>query len=725
MNRTLVVILALLMVPVPNASGQTSTPGAGPITLLEDPGGDVQFYASSETPPVTLPARFAQLDLRGLEMWETEATYGFQVALASLFGEDETPILESSRIQIDFTAGERLYRVEVLAGRVDAHYLHGELKRFDTASERYSRIAFLSPEADVAAATVSVEVDRGMILDHRSAKPFPGQQLAGVQVRAIGILGPEPVIRFMGNEVPAAGWVEDQMADPAANGGNGAAWTVVHGLPQTGHARLYAPDPVRASNGEATTFIFSVTAANEGPKEDTFEVAVEGAPSAWTVTLPIPVLRLGAGEELQLPVLITTPFRHQHGAVQDFVVTLTSTDDASAVGRAELAVHYVEVPQPAGHHDTLWVHGHQYEWDLQPVFGAAFNGNDGWAWMNAKQDDPLDDGVPVAAQLESVDASVEGGRVGVIHSWYLWLEPDLLMGLDFDLARLGEAALTIEANQPAIGASLSGDLLLVGAPGSRSSDERRAFNDRAFTNLASLAATEPQDIGAAARADFVTAIEPTPVADLVPYRPDSGLLLWLNLTVDRPASFTGIEQPRLVPGGTIRLPLNEYHDPVDELFATVAQVRLAASGAQERAVNPGEATLFAAELTSDLGFDAVFDLSLNGPNADWAQVMPPRLIIPAGETRTVNIAVIAPAGASHGEKADLILEAASGDVEGLRALLRLVATVDTNVDLDDEQPRVQALADEASEESPAPAFILVAVGAMGLAGAMRRRCDNG
>jgi hypothetical protein len=227
---------------------------------------------------------------------------------------------------------------------------------------------------------------------------------------------------------------------------------------------------------------------------------------------------------------------------------------ASAAGGhshgVELGVAYTGVPQPAGHHDTLWLHSQQVR---HGASGAALEkaiGPDSWSplWVNAQADDPADEQVSAAPMAGNLDAH----RV----HWYAELRPRLAVGLAFTDGT-GQLSLPLRSLQGIEGATLRARVLVMGAGGSAGPGEAPYWGDPVL-ELAS---------GEAAGLSLPAASAATAVVDLagsgqrVPFRRDARFFLDLELEMPLPAAPTAATLPTLEPGGSIRLPLAEYGEP--------------------------------------------------------------------------------------------------------------------------------------------------------------------
>ncbi|HUR26271.1 MAG TPA: hypothetical protein VM327_09695 [Candidatus Thermoplasmatota archaeon] len=729
--RPLEAVLAALVVlaTLPLATGQAA---AAAVDVLEDLAGDTAVMAGN-TPADNPAGRYQATDLRGLQVEESVSDFTFHLAVADLKGDGTQTVVESSQYGIRFEHHGAQYQVHLYRTVITSSSYFAVLEAFDPARGEYSSPLGLPVAADEAAGTMVVAVPRDLLLDSDGAAPFPGRSLAGFHVASwsgFGDFGSISLGPGGGVPIPSV-----QVVDAMPDSGNGTRdWAVRFGLQQTGDAHLSAQVPTRASNGEATTFVFVVDARNDGATQR-FRLSTTGVPAGWKVDLPSDLVEVDGGASLRLPVLVSTPFAHQHGTLQDFVLEMAGTDDPGDVGRVQLGVRYTAPPQPAGHHDTLYIHTAKPQGDqtFQTVFGSAFGFDLQSLYFNTMtpDEDENDGGNPVGGQESGFGFSSPPPTV--TYQWNVALSPALQLGLDFDPSRVGSVKLAIDSLLPLTGAVLEGRLVHT-MPDGRSFDdcedgceataEDFRFGFGNHTTAATIGPTTPRDVAPNSQVVlFEAPIAVTPQGDFFPFSPGAALSLQLNLTFVRVDPFFGPKDVPKLHGGEVVLPLLEYHDPVDQVFSSLSGLMIEVRGEQQRLVNPGETALFELTLMNHGNGTASYDLSLSGTNLAWAVILGDTTVqVEAGTSRPLGIAVTVPPGTPDGEVADLVLTAADAKDPSVRTLVRLVATVDTEVDQQDDTARVPGLADSLTgKDSPAPAATLallaLAVGAL----AMRRR----
>lgn len=715
-------LLAVLLMPIPALAQADSAAAA----ILQDGGGDVKAEANG-TPAGAIPGgRYAATDLLGLTVQESITDFTMTLAVASLSNPGET-LAESARYTIRFAHGPVTYEVWMFRSVIQEPTYFAYLGSVDPGTGYTSWLEDLPVTVDAAAGTMAVSVPRDLLVDEDGSAPFPGRVLAGFRTTSIGFfdtsgasigLGP-------GGEVPFPGArLYDAMPEPSASG---VDWAVQLGLAQTGDARLVSPVPVRSSNGEATTFVFTVTAMNLGPQQR-FRLAATGTPATWQVSLPSDLVEVAEKSSVDLPILVSVPFAHEHGRLQQFTLEMTGVDDPGDVGRIRLGVRYTTPPQPAGHHDTVFLHTAKAGGDptLDVAFSTAFGFDPTQMYFNtlAPADDENDAGTPVGGAMRSFNPPT------VKYSWWIPLSPSLQMGLDFDLARQGVLRVPIDTVLPMPGAVLSGRLVHTYTSGEEvDCSEGCTIDDIYFgagehTKAATIGPSAAQDVAPNSKATpFEAAIVPTPGGDYLPFQPGATLVLELNLTFTRVDPLFGPRDAPKLAGGEMVLPLLEYHDPVDQVFSSLSSLMIEVQGEQQRMVNPGRTALFELRLMNHGDTDASYDLELDGANLGWASILGERRVsIPAGEERTLGVAVTAPGGAPDGAVSDLVLAAVDTRDPTARTLARLLTTVDTEAEHPDDSSRVPGLSEQLSaKDSPSPGLAAVALAVVALALALRRR----
>lgn len=657
-----------------------------PEPVLQDGTGDVRTEIQGQAGPTT--TLYPAVDLVGLTLVESATEFRFSLEVSDLKTGAEDTGFDGSSHEIFFTHNGREFRLSFYRN-VPAlqDFTFALLSIRDRVQDDWSDIwgDFFGVEVNQQSNTISVAIGRDYLSDANGSPPFRGRSLENIHVAARSAFS-EGTINFglASQDFPTK--VLDDMPEAGAALGS---YPIQFGAVQTGHARLWSEAPFRASNGEATTYVILVQAENTGDDTDDFELVTTGVPNHVTVVLPVPYLTLEGGESFEVPVLVTVPFGHDHGSSTAFMLEMRSQSDPNTVGRVELGVRFLAVPQPAGHHSTLFLHA-----PAGQSGGAFFDFNQGR--MNTLE---VDD---TAGPGPYYSTGLSGGSNGFRYNWDYLLAPALELGLDVDLTRTGAYSIPISTILPLQQATLEGDLWV--------------FGPESY-HVGSLMAGTPVDLAPQSTTLFTGEFVPSDEADEVPFAPGNNLYLNLRLLSTTPQLLLGQadEGPGVVDGAWIELPLLEWHDEVNDALAALDGPNLRALGEQERRVNPGEAVLFQARVTNPLDEGRTIRFAASGPNAAWA-TFPDSVRVPAGESVNITVVVRAPADARHGDRADLVLQAFTRDEPNARGLLRLVAQVDTSEDLPDEAAAAPAMN---GKESPALPGMVVVV-ALALLAARRR-----
>ncbi len=689
--RTLALLALLLVAPLPGIQAE-------PIQILTDDAGDVEADTldGASAPPGSFDPSGA--DLLSLTIDESDKSLQFVLAVGSVAPEIQGS--GNARFQVEFWNADQAYRIIIERdSRVEgSHAYNAELEGFDAGRDRFVGLMSTELEVDPSANTYTVRVPREALVDGNGTAPTAGRELR--------------LLRVQSQEFVNAGLFVSigliQMSDAMPDSGTSLPYAVQRGLVQSGHAFLASSDPVRASNGEEATFLYYVDASNLASEDDRFDLTTSNVPQGWSITLPASTIRIGGNQTVRFPVLVTTPFNHQHGAFENFILSMTSQHEKSAVGRLEMGIRYLAVPQPAGHHDTVWIHTRPADRasDLTFCLGCPPTTI---AYMNTLENDDRDEGMP---------ASGSNSFLGTGHwAWNIFLEPGLQMGLDFNTNDTGAIEVGFTAPLSVNNAVLSGRLTHYAAiedPDGRTRLER--------TILAEILETTPRDLQGDVLLD--TILIPTAASDFVRYNSRAALALELDLDGDMP-TVGGTEeqtQPHLT-GGTMQLPLLEYRDPVDDVFSELAGLTLRHADRAEKFVNPGETVLFNLTLQNEGAIDDVFEIRVNGTNQAWARVLgDQRIFVGTGNERHVVVAISPPMDAPDGAVVDLVVTVASLAEPTVQGNIRVVATVDDLVDRTDEGFLVQDAESRLHENKKSPGTgTIVMIALLGAIACTRRR----
>lgn len=711
MKASAVLIVALLVAMVLPVQAQEAEAGR---IAFEDDAGDVEADVAG-TSLGNPGGHYDHLDLVSAVMVEAPETFTVTLGVAAL-PDPSTPDTEGGTLRLGFHYVDMRYRVDIsyctvcYPGGVWWANLYASPDEADNWTQRaFANYMDDALTEDRDADTLSFTFDRELILDQNGAPAFPGRSLDRFWARSVHWSSGSDIYVFE-QQVPQPPFnVVDEAPDDADFVDGELA--ILHGLRQTGHARLYSDVPYRASNGEATTFLYEITAENTGDEADIFTLTARGIPADWDVTFPVPDLALGAGESTVLPVLVSVPFAHRHGTVDTMVVEMQSAADPGSTGRLELGIRYVDPPQPAGHHDTVHLHSNVQDADPADIctYFCWFSDE---AFMNTLEDDPLDTGNPVPAWNYGTGLNENGTQTRF--RWELPLSPALRLGLDFDVNGTGELLFPVDVTVPIQQARLRGELVRYGPEQVQDGENGQTFFFQESTPLATF---QSERVDLSGEHTFQLEMTPTPESDYIPYHPANQMVLEVVLEGTTVLGTSRNLQPVMQPGGTMTLPLLEYHDPVDDLFGSLTGPVLTIEDRAQRILNPGDVALFHVELR-DAGQGAgTYRFSAAGLNAEWAAFPAGTTVtLDAGSTVTVPVQVRVPADAFDGDKADLFIQAVNAGNETQRALARVVVDVDTDAQHgDDSDVKV-----DVSQDAPTVSLLAV-VALVGAAVAVARR----
>jgi hypothetical protein len=170
------------------------------------------------------------------------------------------------------------------------------------------------------------------------------------------------------------------------------------------------PHAIRYSNGENGTFVWPITLSSRDDRDQDIAIHVSAGPDVQ-VNYPQHV-NLPANGYSTFVFLATVPFFHQHGATREFLLT-ASTPESSF--RLPLGIEYPLIPQPAGHHDTLYMHG--------LTGGPASEPRE---WMNTLD---VDDQGGETTFPGTYGTCQENGQTPGAFAWAFPLDPVLVLGL--------------------------------------------------------------------------------------------------------------------------------------------------------------------------------------------------------------------------------------------------------------------------------------------------------
>ena len=490
--------------------------------VLDDPEGDLETrWFDQDVAPYDNP----QEDLVRLEV--VEDAEGFAFALAVAGAPPDIDVLGSTFLFVHLRHGEQAYRFAFGDARIapSLGFQDPEVTLYRVHEDGAETVQHFPLERTET--TFSWWAPRALFIDESGAAPRVGGALTDIHAGSGGrshlLVGPV-------NQPYRAS--QDRLPD---NGGG--VLDIVYGLTQRG-AALDSAEPFRVSNGESGRFYYNVSLRADD--DGLFTFAIKGLPNGWQVRLPFQELEVRRGETRSFLVEVTVPFAHQHGGRASFVLEAIADD---AIGRLEMGMHYVDTPQPSGHHPRVWLHGWNPFGSGDPLGVLQSRDESTWPYLNALEEDPADMGGTIEPTQNGL---LDFGSVGDAYrvGWIIPLRPGLRMGLNVTDAER-PAELSIDTPRALAGAQILGGLYV--------------WRDGQPTQIAALS-SDPTDLPAGGGTLEATV---TGEAGVIAYQPGQSLTLEVYLAVDEPMFHEAHTAPYLRTVATwFELPLAEYSDSI-------------------------------------------------------------------------------------------------------------------------------------------------------------------
>jgi hypothetical protein len=617
-----IVLLFVLLAMLPSASAQDD-----PWTLLaEDPKDDTGLSAGPHDDPDVAPLGAAALvvdgpDISGIYARDDDA----DLVLMVTFHPPDSPVpaFGPVAVRIDLTMQDMLYRARMTR-------TGGMLYAVDGLGGEHS-VAVVSG-GPVDATTWNLMVPREALLDETGAPP---EKSSVVGVSALWA---------------AAGTARVGSMEfiPVDNLEMSVDYAFKAGLEQTGPGRLLLPKRAVASNGEGAAHAFPFEVRNIDSVAHDFELVVSDLPSAsWVPSFTRREIRLEGEGALKDTLVITVPFAHQHGERDQFGLTLRQLD-GDGVSPAQLSVYYFQIPQPTGHHNTLYVH--VQEVNSTPDMSLV-EGDNHRLYMNTRAEDPDSGDAPVTAA--ALQFPVER------YEWSVPLSPELGIPLSFDSSGPGRLRAAFDSEVPQTNVQVGARLVWRGIAGG---DEVLVadFPPVAVGDLGN----GPQSADVAGKA----------VVNLVEAVRGKNLVLVIFMTVSNPMAVIGAQTPSLLPGAELGLPLLEYRASTGAGEANDLALAL-----PERTLRlpPGGDGLLNGQVENRADDDIRVDFSITGINSTWFDVPPPQDIT-ARASGAVTIGIHVPDDARDGDLADVILRAIRTDGSSVAERVLVVVSTSAN-----------------------------------------------
>ncbi|MHB1260301.1 MAG: hypothetical protein ACYC2H_01155 [Thermoplasmatota archaeon] len=572
---------------------------------------------------------------------------------------------------------------------------HGEL--FRLTSDSWTSLAQFEVDGDGAAYVMSFPWDAINTVDDFS--PGPGEPIQFVGFESSW--SADPVARY--HQPNPLGLASPFQVDAAVL----PADAIGQRPGSTGTLSLSTQLPIRFSNGEASTFFWPVEVTNAGTGEA--EVAFEISSSSPSTETRIPsLLVVKAGQTKTLPVYITVPFAHEHGTQRTYTLKADSLQ-----GHVEmvLGITYPAIPQPAGHHPQLYLHG------AGPgLAGAEFSS--GPLWFNAADEDPASTATKLTPSVTVCTLAGQDDIFGV--EWVFALRPQLVIGIDGQPTRPAHARLTIGTEVLLAPGTLSARLFVYNTT-SNLYDSAETFSE---AEAALISHVPIEQITGPGQATFELDIqlpvqldrqEPSKQLNLglvLEYCPD-GLPEPLGSAFGEAAALSYLKPIAWIgSGSTVDMPLNEFHDYLP--------IPLSASGITIFEANPARAARSGAQVlwkpaVAATNAEERYQLDLFGTGKENARLLATSPMSLSGEAQTVPVAFDTP-DARDGDVFDVILQVTSVDDPSDSASIRLSVTVDSGSTLDDAAALDALL--NGNKESPTigPFSVVLVLAALALAG---------
>jgi hypothetical protein len=701
--RTVASLALAILAASPAAWAQApADPSAG--VAVDDPAGDTHGPLAAEAA--------GHLDLTRAVALAGQDGLAFRATVASLQADGSAPFGWELWLAFEYRGTRFDLLLQPTATSVDPpdevdRILFGDasgwLWRW-TGPDDGERLAPVDVFVDVSARTFNATVPWEAVIEPGGNSPSPGEP---VRILEAGSAWTPLLLGTPHNPFIVSGTgVEGLVSGDRAAFPDGTFLSVAGAV---GDLSLATPLATRFSNGEATTLHWPVEVGNRGARDLDVALALD-APGAEGRSPP--GVRLGPGETKVVNVYVTLPFAHDHGAVRTFTLTASSGGGDRATLR--LGVDYPAIPQPAGHHPDLYLHGHvERIGGTVPLLGRG--------WMNTAEEDERSNAAQVGGDQGVCPGSATqplGGSLDWGTQWTFGLDPGLRMGLDGRLDQTASLDLMLQGKAAVPAGTLHARLVL----GHRdySTDLDLFQGNESLIASAAIPAT-PGPTAVPVHLDLPM----PPELDLVPPSRDNDVRLVLLFCLDAPApsgfavaaaatfaSLADAQPYSVLTGGHLRLPLEEYHDAIPVSGAGQG-FRLAVADPVRRAA-PGSTVLWQPELDVSDGIEGTLAVRLFGAAAGRAELLAPASI--ASQDAVLPVSIVVP-DEPAGTLLDLLLDVTDEADPARSVALRLSVLVDPAATSDDAG--LAADLQQPPKESPGvPALGLA--GLLGLAAAASR-----
>lgn len=531
MRQSWLLLAMFLVAPV---AGQPAPTGDGWI-IIDDP--DDPTVAGQPTPLAHGdPFQIERAWLGG----ETDTHIVVGVALAEVRA-PSGGMMANRRIDFGIHFGDRSHHISgPWISTIDSCY------GFTIADGAQERCIF--PTIDEAHDTLWLDVPRWMLRVEGEPPPRQGDTIVGFDVQVRGSNGPS-------------------FQDSAATE---EPLVLQHGDRSEGDVVVWSTTPYRGSNGQSGAFIFPLNIENHGTHDKTVFLDAVTEQRGFELTVPAAVT-VEAGAIKQAIAVLVKQSEHRHGGLGRFdVIARTEQHDEA---RALLGLEWLVVPQPAGHHPTIYFHSGALQGPLG-ISGTASS-----KWLNTLKEDFLAEGDDGPASPDIIGPGQQMGYRS--YGWRFPMHPSLLMGLDFMTDEDGTLDLTIDLPGISGGSTGLARFYLCG-PGPGNSTDYSCGNINRNATLLATGEFTADTMGVDQRIQQAVTLDVLPAADKIAFEPGTNLVLWVELV-----NVAGADPVVIVKESTLHLPLQEYTDDVP-----IGGGPSLVAGETLRRANPGATVVF-------------------------------------------------------------------------------------------------------------------------------------
>ncbi|HEX9815818.1 MAG TPA: hypothetical protein VGB18_02460, partial [Candidatus Thermoplasmatota archaeon] len=364
------VALLFLMTAFPGlAAAQDKAAGPPSQVEIEDAASDVMLNAGTRAgvPPQSasgLPLNTDHLDILGVFFGaESEKEFEVHLRLKALNAQ-QTPFPVGFAMRaVTFAYGDIDWQIRVgpcQGGQDGQAQVAGCLGFRDGGARDFRSHQTVPAEANAGDNAFIFKVPKDAIFNQDRVPGRFGAELYNISAQTYQWMG--GLFFVPGGQGDPTGGV--QAVDFAPDSGViNEGFTFLQGSGSRGHLSLTATEPIRVSNGEATTIVYKVDLFNDADTPITAELEVVGVRKDWSARVPS-LVKLEPLSSLTIPVILALPFTHEHGFTATFTVKARDVSDANSYSSVDLGVFWTDVPQPSAHHNgELWFHSAPVESD--------------------------------------------------------------------------------------------------------------------------------------------------------------------------------------------------------------------------------------------------------------------------------------------------------------------------------------------------------------------------